>query len=388
METVSYYEQPPSYDEFLRRHLMANVPAVIGPSLIAHWGARKTWVVPKTPSPQDTGTTHQPNYGYLRKMFGSCTVQVADCHDRYFTDQKRSDMTFAAFVDLWEHALDTSHSSRYYLKDWHFVHACPEIEAYTVPYLFADDWLNNYWTSTSTKEDYRFSYMGGHGTITPLHVDVFRSYSWSSNLCGIKKWTFYRPDQASLLKNKQGHYVYDIRTVDTSEFPYFHQAKSITLYQRDGETVFVPSGWFHFVENIGATISINRNWCNATNIGVLYQSLADDLSDVRLAIEDLKETMTPLEFVVQCQELLYAHSGWTWVLLIDILQCAMDRLTICPCEWQPPPVFQCQQIRSVLTRLETEENCFSDYVDSTSLDAFVRLKQTVSLWEQESKERE
>ena len=38
------------------------------------------------------------------------------------------------------------------------------------------------------------------GTWTPLHADVFRSYSWSSNVCGRKKWYLFPPDQEYLLQ--------------------------------------------------------------------------------------------------------------------------------------------------------------------------------------------
>lgn len=36
-----------------------------------------------------------------------------------------------------------------------------------------DDWLNEYWLSTSN-DDYRFAYLGGDSTFTPLHADVYR----------------------------------------------------------------------------------------------------------------------------------------------------------------------------------------------------------------------
>jgi hypothetical protein len=44
--------------------------------------------------------------------------------------------------------------------------------------------------------------------------------------------------------------VYDIRDVDSKVFPKFALAKRIVVYQKDGETVFVPSGWFHQVKGI------------------------------------------------------------------------------------------------------------------------------------------
>ena len=49
--------------------------------------------------------------------------------------------------------------------------------------------------------------------------------------------------------------VWDIREWDhdneiQKKFPNFKHAKSITIIQNAGETIFVPSGWYHQVENL------------------------------------------------------------------------------------------------------------------------------------------
>lgn len=45
------------------------------------------------------------------------------------------------------------------------------------------------------------------GTWTPLHADVFRSYSWSANVCGKKRWLFLPPSQSHLLFDRQDNNV-------------------------------------------------------------------------------------------------------------------------------------------------------------------------------------
>lgn len=129
----------------------------------------------------------------------------------------------------------------------------PEYVAYITPTFFCDDWLNLYLdnfrmnthsgSDQQNKEiccsDYRFVYMGVKGLIlvvmksssgnefqiilhfslqrheqrnrnfllslllagswTPLHADVFRSYSWSANVCGKKRWFFLDPSQCHLV---------------------------------------------------------------------------------------------------------------------------------------------------------------------------------------------
>jgi hypothetical protein len=47
--------------------------------------------------------------------------------------------------------------------------------------------------SLDPRNDYRFTYMGPKGTFTPLHRDVYGSYSWSSNIIGRKRWWLIPP---------------------------------------------------------------------------------------------------------------------------------------------------------------------------------------------------
>lgn len=130
MQSVPYYEKPPSYEYFLEHHLKPNLPALVGPELTAHWRARREWVEPVVDSSDPEQPSSIPRFEYLRQAFGEATAQVADCSERHFTDQKRTDMKFSDFVDVWQ-------QGRFYLKDWHFCRAFPEYEAYTVPDIFA-----------------------------------------------------------------------------------------------------------------------------------------------------------------------------------------------------------------------------------------------------------
>lgn len=214
--------------------------------------------------------------------------------------------------------------------------------------------------------------MGGDTTFTALHADVYRSYSWSSNICGIKKWTFFPPGQEDLLKDKLGNLVYDIRVVDKTEFPLFHTAKRIVVYQKDGETIFVPSGWFHQVENIGAAISINQNWANACNLMYTYKSLKKDYNDCLNAIQDIKDGMSAIEFIQETQNLLLVHSGWDWKTLLNILHCIVSNrvnsLVVQP--YQPPLSWQMEQIKAVLNQwLQDEGDDLLDYFENNGDDS-------------------
>ncbi|KAF9209644.1 JmjC domain-containing protein 4 [Haplosporangium sp. Z 27] len=303
---IPYHESCPSYKTFLEQYLEPNIPVIIGPDLTKHWRARLQWVCP------DTG---KPNFVNLKEQLCTTPVEVpvADCQCKDFTDQKRSTMDLRAFLEEWEANSIANTPSRTYLKDFHFVRTFPYYDAYETPDIFRDDWMNEFWTRRKDMDDdYRFVYCGGDGTFTPFHADVYRSYSWSANICGIKKWTLFPPNQEHLFYDSLKNTVYDIENVDPVQFPNFHKAKRYTIYQQPGQTLFVPSGWWHQVHNIGDTISINHNWCNGSNLDLLLESICSDLKEVEREIDHLKDTMEEGKWIKTCQKLLLLNSGWDW----------------------------------------------------------------------------
>ncbi|KAF9939903.1 JmjC domain-containing protein 4 [Mortierella alpina] len=320
LHQIDYLETPPSYAAFLEHYLEPNIPVLIGPALTEAWRARRQWVCP------DTG---KPNFATLREQLCQTPVQVpvADCLTRDYTDQKRSAMDLREFLDEWEASSNADQSSRTYLKDFHFVKTFPDYDAYQTPEIFCDDWMNEFWTRREDMDDdYRFMYCGGDGTFTPFHADVYRSYSWSANICGVKKWTLFPPDQEHLFQDNLHNTVYNINHVDRTQFPNFDKSKSFSLYQNPGQTLFVPSGWWHQVENIGDTISINHNWCNGSNLDLLLDSLASDLKEVERELAHLKDMMDDHEWIETCQKVLLSNSGWDWSTLWNMCSTVRERV--------------------------------------------------------------
>ena len=62
-------------------------------------------------------------------------------------------------------------------------------------------------------DDFRFCYLGPAGTFTPLHRDVYGSYSWSANVVGRKMWWFFPPDRLDRVK-VDGELVFDVRELE------------------------------------------------------------------------------------------------------------------------------------------------------------------------------
>ena len=210
----------------------------------------------------------------------------------YASEENKSTMPFEEFVHLWRKDETTAD---YYCKDWHLQKTVDQngtAPFYTVPIYFQSDWLNESCLSEG-KDDFRFVYMGGNGTHTPLHMDVLGTYSWSANICGQKRWHFTQPH-------------------------------SIDLLQEAGEVLFVPSEWHHHVTNIGHTISINHNWFNAFNLLRIWKHLCLTLEDIERRIDDCRAIMSDTWYE-QGQLILQANEGMNFTSLYKLLHTIAQR---------------------------------------------------------------
>ena len=197
---------------FRAEYMSKNMPVMIS-GLTEGWRARREWVT----------KDGQPDVAAMSELFGDAKVLVVDCDEQIDTDLKRRELPFREFARWWRSSESRKRPSagadareKLYVKDWNFVGDFPAYRAYDTPPHVRDDWLNaqsweddddddeeNETEKRATARDptrlrpgsYRFVYCGVEGTWTPMHVDVARSYSWSVNVCGRKKWRSPSPQK-------------------------------------------------------------------------------------------------------------------------------------------------------------------------------------------------
>ena len=262
-----------TFGEFVTLYAFVNIPVIFQIDLM-QWEISKWAIGPST-----------INLTEIKRIAGNDKVSVANCNTKYFSDQLRSDSTVGSFCDEWE----INSRECKYLKDWHVFRDHPDLCLYQVPAAFGDDWLDFHWKKIAP-DDFRFIYFGSAKTWTPLHVDVFASYSWSVNVVGTKKWYLFPPDLKPLMSNSKGDCPYNIHTVDILEFPNFNLAleKCIIVDQPPGTAIFVPSMWFHQVENLTDCLSLNANWNNGICIDLNWLHLLEEALKVENALKHLK----------------------------------------------------------------------------------------------------
>jgi len=182
-----------SYDDFYS-YMSRNEPILFKRGLTDNWPATRDWII-------HDGSTHKPNLKYLCLHFGGDLINVhvqssKGFEGSTFYQRQTVDMTLDEYATWWEEYSKNLMGPIYYMKDWKFVAAHKNYIAYVTPGYFRDDWLNastiDTFKSNPTLQGmgdaYKFCYLGPAGSITPLHADVLNSYSWSSNICGCKKW--------------------------------------------------------------------------------------------------------------------------------------------------------------------------------------------------------
>ncbi|XP_069815241.1 2-oxoglutarate and iron-dependent oxygenase JMJD4 [Dendropsophus ebraccatus] len=284
-----------SYDEFFRKYLIANTPCLFSAEFSRLWSSRRTWVTPE----------NKPHWGNLLRVFGDAIVPVANCDVKEYNANPKELLPLREYIAYWrEYTENGGRSARgcLYLKDWHMRREFPDEDVYETPLYFSSDWLNEYWDSIAM-DDYRFVYMGPVGSWTPFHADVFRSYSWSANVCGRKKWLLLPPGQEELLRDDSGNLPYDVTVPSLRKLC----PPPLEVIQEAGEIIFVPSGWHHQVYNLEDTISINHNWVNGCNVSVMWRFLQAELSAVQREINEWRETME--DWDQHCQIILRSCTG-------------------------------------------------------------------------------
>jgi ribosomal protein L16 Arg81 hydroxylase len=143
----------------------------------------------------------------------------------------------------------------YYLRDnWQLCDKYDEImRAHTVPSYFFD-WFR--FLPAFMRMPYPRIFIGPKGAITPLHVDVWDTHAWLSQLEGRKRWLLFPPEDRKYL------YDYQVRCEkpDLAKFPLYEKASPLECTIGPGDTVFVPSRWAHWVQSLDPGVSLTYNY--------------------------------------------------------------------------------------------------------------------------------
>lgn len=224
-----------SVREFVREYRSPGQPVVIADA-IDDWKARTTWT-----------------FEFFKSRYGKQQVLVYKYRGEKYRHDDSRDMPLGEYIDGVLHC--DWESFPYYIRDnWKLLRDFPELaNDYRFPSYFFD-WFTL--LPSFMRLPYPRIFIGPKGAVTPLHVDIWGTHAWLSQLAGRKRWILYPPDQKHLL------YEYRVQPdrPDFKRYPLFEQARGIECTIGPGETVYVPSNWSHWVVSLDPTISLTSNY--------------------------------------------------------------------------------------------------------------------------------
>ncbi|XP_039049937.1 F-box protein At1g78280-like isoform X2 [Hibiscus syriacus] len=169
-----------------------------------------------------------------------------------------------------------------YIFDDKFGESAPGLlKDYTVPQIFQEDFFDV--LEKDRRPPFRWLVIGPARSGASWHVDPALTSAWNTLLCGRKRWALYPPGTVPLgvtvnVDDDDG----DI-SIDTPSslqwwldfYPLLaNENKPIECTQLPGETIFVPSGWWHCVLNLETTIAVTQNFVNSRNFEFVCLDMA------------------------------------------------------------------------------------------------------------------
>ncbi len=176
-----------------------------------------------------------------------------------------------------------------YLASWSFRQEAPELlQDFTIPGLFADDWLQD--MPAECRFDLLWLFMGPASAGFHLHQDLAMTSAWNVQLSGTKEWLFFGPEESENLYYGE----VDAFRPDPVRYPNFLPERAWRTVVRPGELIFTPSGWWHQTRHSQPGIALTANYVNHTNC----RQVLDWLDQNRLNTP-LRRFQTELQKVVE-----------------------------------------------------------------------------------------
>lgn len=104
-----------------------------------------------------------------------------------------------------------------------------------------------------------YLFFGGEGSSTRNHYDIDMSHVFISQYKGIKKiWLFPLDQSANLYKLPYNfHSIANLKDPDYEKFPALQNITGLEAEIKPGETLFMPSGYWHFIQYVTEGFSIS-----------------------------------------------------------------------------------------------------------------------------------
>ena len=225
-----------SKEEFFEKYLKPRKPVVIK-NMARKWPAYQKWTM-----------------DYLKEVVGDVTVPLYDsskADPAAPINAPTAEMKFADYIDLIQREPT---DLRIFFFD-PIKHAPKILKDYISPTSLMGGFLDKYPSM----------FFGGKGSVTFLHYDIDMAHIFHTHFNGRKhillfdyKWKdrLYQIPYATYALED-----YDIENPDFTKFPALDGVEGIECFLEHGDTLFMPTGWWHWMKYLDGSFSISlRAW--------------------------------------------------------------------------------------------------------------------------------
>lgn len=257
-----------STEAFTKEFHATGTPCVINNiPTVENWPAVQRWTLQALSADQDL----------VERVF-KCgeddegrSIKVKLRHFLQYLDHNRDDSPLYVF----DTAFDEDRLARRILKD------------YQVPSYFKNDLFR--YVSEKRRPPYRWFLVGPERSGTTVHIDPLGTAAWNTLLVGKKRWVLFPPHVPKPVVKGKGliskheddeaiHYFTFIlprirqhaKERCAAGDPAYQSFACYEFTQHAGETVFVPTGWWHAVLNVTHTVGCTQNFCAPTNFDAVW----------------------------------------------------------------------------------------------------------------------
>ncbi|WP_342089304.1 cupin-like domain-containing protein [Dyadobacter sp. OTU695] len=219
-------------EDFTREFYEPNRPVIIR-GAAKHVPAYESWTVQ-----------------YLKDKIGARIVKMGYSESGVFNFHKgEAKVVSLPFNEALDHMSD---SKPYYISQASLAETFPEL----APDLEDPQWIYSRDIGRSTNV-----WIGGGGCVSPLHFDT--SHNFLVQIVGRKKITLFPPSDSKFLYQGTRPGFFHVSEIDMNrleQYPLFKHANTYTLTLHTGDILYIPLYWWHLVESLDMSVSVNYWW--------------------------------------------------------------------------------------------------------------------------------
>ena len=247
-----------SVDEFRQRFEIPAIPCIITGCVDDLWALDKNWT-----------------WRAFLERYGSTPMKIAEDDQ-----EKKIKLPVRDYYKYLVHQKDDSPLYMFQAGFTELEGTSDLLDKYTVPKYFKDDIFGA--MSENKRPPYRWFLIGPQRSGTTLHADPLGTSAWNTSLNGHKLWVLFPPTFPKWVVSAK-----NIKQIgeDTEAIDYFglHLPRMlkkegpiegmIQCIQSQGDTIFVPGGWWHAVLNLDDTMAVTQNYCSTSNFDQVWRHI-------------------------------------------------------------------------------------------------------------------